>query len=98
LFIDSGSELAVGNHQRVSIPEARKPMHQVDALARPPDQQWGKQPIAFWLGENGFGPALANLHKGKRSPSSSQLIKDVLLNPIFHNNPIRPADSLSVRR
>jgi Na+-transporting NADH:ubiquinone oxidoreductase subunit C len=65
LFDDSG-ELAVEIIKGGVDPQSPKAVHQVDALAGATLTSNGVNNLLhFWLGENGFGPLLANLHKGE---------------------------------
>ena len=65
LFDDNG-ELAVEIIKGTVDPQSPKAKHQVDALAGATLTSNGVNNLLhFWLGENGFGPFLANLHKGE---------------------------------
>ena len=51
---------------RTSDPQSAKATHQVDGLAGATLTSKGVNNLLhFWLGENGFGPLLANLKKGE---------------------------------
>lgn len=65
LFDDNGA-LAVQIIKGGVDPQNPNAVHQVDALAGATLTSNGVNNLLhFWLGENGFGPFLANLHKGE---------------------------------
>jgi Na+-transporting NADH:ubiquinone oxidoreductase subunit C len=65
-LFDGNGELAVDIIKGGVDPQSPKAVHQVDALAGATLTSKGVNNLLhFWLGENGFGPFLAKLHKGE---------------------------------